>query len=98
MNEAELVSKLQRLETTEDAVERNRLALDLADTRDLRVFQSLVKLIQLPDLENRRGTLVYCLEDYDCSPVTELLLNLVETGNFEVETQAEMILDKQALR
>ena len=88
MDEAELARKLQLLEATEDARERNALALELAETGDGRVFDCLVRLIQRPGLENRRGTLVYCLEGYDCSSVADLLANLVATGNFEVASQA----------
>ena len=98
MNEADLTEKLQRLETTEDHAERRSLALELSDTGDLRVFDILVRLIQRPELENRRGTLVYCLDSYDCSSVADLLAQLTETGNFEVATQAAIILDEQALR
>ncbi len=98
MDEASLIENLRRLEATADALERNALALDLSETGDPRVFDVLVRLIKRPDLENRRGTLVYCLENFDCSSVADLLVNLVETGNFEVAAHAEIILDEQALR
>ncbi len=98
MDEASLIENLRRLEATADALERNALALDLSETGDPRVFDVLVRLIRRHDLENRRGTLVYCLENFDCSPVADLLANLVETGNFEVAAHAEIILDEQALR
>jgi hypothetical protein len=98
MNEAELAEKLQRLEETDDHAERHSLALELSDTRDPRVFDALVQLIQRPELENRRGTLVYCLENYDCTSVADLLANLAETGNFEVAMQADIILEEQRLR
>jgi hypothetical protein len=98
MDETELTDKLRRLEATDDHVERHSLALELADTHDLRVFDTLVKLIQRPELENRRGTLVYCLENYDCSSVADLLVNLAENGNFEVAMQADTILREQSLR
>ena len=98
MDEAKLIEKLRRLEATDNDFERNAVALDLTETGDQRVFDALVRLIQRPGLENRRGTLVYCLENFDCSPVADLLANLAETGNFEVATQAEIILEEQALR
>jgi HEAT repeat protein len=98
VDEASLIENLRRLEATADALERNALALDLSETGDPRVFDVLVRLIKRPDLENRRGTLVYCLENFDCSSVADLLVNLVETGNFEVAAHAEIILDEQALR
>jgi hypothetical protein len=98
MDEASFSEKLRRLEETEDHAERHSLALELSDTRDPRVFDTLVKLIQLPELENRRGTLVYCLENYDCSSVAGLLVGLSKTGNFEVAMQADAILQDQGLR
>jgi CRISPR/Cas system-associated endonuclease Cas1 len=95
--EAELVENLARLEQTNDHIERNKLALDLAETRDPRVFDALLRLIQRKDLENRRGTLVYCLENYDCSSVRDLLAHLAETGNLEVAAGAQLILEEQGL-
>ncbi len=98
MDETEFSEKLSRLETTDDDVERNSLAVALADTGDPRVFDALVQLIQRPELTNKRGTLVYCLEGYDCSSVFGLLEHLAATGNFEVAAQARVILDEQAER
>ena len=98
MNEAEFAEKLDRLEHTDDHAERHSLALELSDTGDQRVFNILVRLIQRPELENRRGTLIYCLENYDCASIVGLLATLVEKGDFEVALQADMILEQQRLR
>jgi hypothetical protein len=98
MSQADLLAKLERLEATDDPIERNALSIELSDTHDPRVFDVLVRLIQRPQLENNRGTLVYCLENYDCSPIADLLIELSETGNLEVRMQADMILKEQALR
>ena len=98
MNETEILEKLRRLEVTDSHLERNSLALDLSDTKDKRVFQPLVGLIQRPELVNNRGTLVYCLQNYDCSTIVDLLAELAEFGNFEVSAGAEIILDEQRLR
>ena len=98
MNETEILEKLHRLEVTDSHLERNSLALELSDTKDKRVFQPLVELIQRAELVNNRGTLVYCLQNYDCSTIVDLLLELAEFGNFEVSAGAEVILDEQRLR
>ncbi|NCP14735.1 MAG: hypothetical protein GW858_11320 [Sphingomonadales bacterium] len=98
MSEAEILEKLQRLQVTDSHSERNSLALQLSDTKDPRLFRPLIELIQRPELVNNRGTLVYCLENYDCSPIVDLLVELAETGNFEVSAGAETILDEQRLR
>ena len=98
MNETEILEKLHRLEVTDSHLERNSLALELSDTKDTRVFQPLVELIQRPEILKNRGTLVYCLQKYDCSTIVDLLLELAEFGNFEVSAEAEIILDEQRLR
>lgn len=98
VNDTEIIEKLHRLEVTESHLERNALAIELSDTKDSRLFAPLIRLIQRPELVNHRGTLIYCLEEYDCSSIADLLVDLVETGNFEVSAQAEIILDKQQLR
>jgi len=72
--------------------------LELADIKEPMLFRHLVELIQRPELVNNRGTLVYCLENYDCSPIVDLLVELVEFGNFEVSAGAEVILSEQRLR
>lgn len=97
MTEAEIIEKLRRLEATDDAKERNALAIEFSDTNDPRVFEPLVKLIERSDLVNNRGTLLYSLASYDCSSVADLLRNLFKTGNFEVRSEAQMILDRQAI-
>lgn len=98
MDDAEIAEKLQILETTADHALRHSLALSLSDTRDARVFPVLLKLIKQPELKDRRGTLIYCLESYDCSSIREYLLELIETGNFEVAMQADIIIQEQGLR
>jgi hypothetical protein len=98
MNEPDLADKLTRLEETADHAERHTLALELSGVRDQRVFEVLVRLIQRPQLENRRGTLIYCLEGFDCSSAASVLKSIAETGNFEAAMQADMILEEQRLR
>ncbi|MCJ2177370.1 hypothetical protein [Novosphingobium album (ex Hu et al. 2023)] len=98
MNEAEILKKLHRLEVTDSHLERNSLALELSDTKEPRLFRHLVELIQRPELVNNRGMLVYCLKNYDCSSIVDLLVELAESGNFEVSAGAEIILNEQRLR
>lgn len=82
--------------STDDSDVRNQLAMDLAETGDLRVKAALLSLIQRPDLTNRRGTLVYALESFDCGDQAPLLLELVTSGNFEVALLATNIIAKTA--
>ena len=75
---------LARLEATGNAVERNALALHLADERSPGLAQILVRLIQKTDLRDERGTLVYCLCQIGAREHAGLLCDLVIDGNFEV--------------
>lgn len=79
---------------TADSHERNHVAMDLAETGDLRVRDVIIQLIGRPDLVNHRGTLVYALENYDMSDKFEFLIGLVKTGNWEVAHQAALLIDK----
>lgn len=83
---------LALLLSTEDDFMRNHLAMDLAETGDVRVKDALIALIQRPELRNNRGTLVYALENYDCRDQALFLLELIRSGNFEVAGQATIIV------
>ena len=84
---------LIRLEAVADAVERNALALDLAETGRQEVLEPLVRLIGREDLRNSRGTLVHALGNLDCSRHVAFLAGLVATGNYEVAHEALYILE-----
>lgn len=80
--------ELDQLRRENNAVERNRLALELAESADPRVLPVLIELIERDDLRNARGTLVYCLQPFDLSGHFELLIRLLITGNWEVSHEA----------
>ncbi len=86
--------RLELLETIDNDSARNRLAMDLAETRRQEVFGPLVRLIRRGDLRDRRGTLVYALGNLDCSGHVAFLAELVADGNFEVANGAFHILDE----
>lgn len=85
---------LSRLRTTKSSVERNELALKAAETGSPKVPQVLIELIDRPELANERGTLVYCLGNFDCSEKFLWLVKLVCHGNWEVSHEAMGILVK----
>jgi hypothetical protein len=93
-SEDQFQSQLALLETIDHDTARNRLAMDLAETRRQEVLAPLVRLIGREDLRNRRGTLVYALGNLDCSGHVAFLAELVATGNFEVANEAFHILDE----
>ena len=85
---------LSRLSTANSCVERNALAMEAAATGDPKVAQVLIELIDRPELVNERGTLVYCLRNFDCSTSFFWLVKLVCHGNWEVSHEAMGILEK----
>ncbi|MGH1560041.1 hypothetical protein ACRAWD_25030 [Caulobacter segnis] len=84
---------LRTLETTADDAQRNSLALSLAEARTPGLDAVLVRLIQRPDLADKRGTLVHALGYLDCSDHVGLLVELVLTAGFEVAHEALQALE-----
>lgn len=89
----DFAARVSALETEADDFVRNQMAMELAETQRPEVFDALLRLIRRPELADRRGTLVYCLEHYDCSGQIELLAELIATGNYEVAWMAARNLD-----
>lgn len=84
---------LRTLETTADDAQRNSLALNLAEQKTPGLDAVLVRLIQRPDLADKRGTLVHALGYLDCSDHVGLLVGLVLTGGFEIAHEALQALE-----
>ena len=85
-------TSLIKLENETDTNIRNALALKLAETQNPKVLETLLRLIKKPELENKRGTLVHCLQYYDCNLFFETLIELIVTGNWEVTHEAAGII------
>src|SRR5262245_21416632 len=79
---------LEVLRTTNDATVRDAVALALSDLKDPTAFDVLVDLLRSERTKTNRGTLLYALGAYDCSPILPLLVELVIDGNYEVSRQA----------
>lgn len=76
----------------EDDVRRNEIALELSQSKDPDVFKALIELVHRPELSNSRGTLVYCLGNFDCSGIFLTLVDLLLRGNWEVAHEAAAIM------
>ena len=88
---------LRKLKTTNSSVERNALAITATETGDPEVQRALIEMIDRPDLLNERGTLIYCLGQFDCSRDFLWLVRLVCEGNWEVSHEVAGILAKTNL-
>ena len=84
---------IQILQTTSDPAIRDAAAIGLRELGDERALYPLVSLIMDPKTGGHRGTLIYALEEFDCSPFLDFLLDLVITGNFEVSHQAFLVIE-----
>lgn len=84
---------LRLLETITDADQRNALALRLAQAATPGLDAVLVKLIQRPDLADKRAPLVHALSFIDCSDHVALLVELVASGGFEAAHEALQALE-----
>ncbi|MCY1648554.1 hypothetical protein OVA11_16215 [Caulobacter sp. SL161] len=84
---------LRQLETITDAEQRNALALRLAQAGTPGLDAVLVKLIQRPDLADKRARLVHALSFVDCSDHVALLVELVASGGYEVAHEALQALE-----
>lgn len=79
---------LEVLRTTNDASVRNATALAISDLKHPSGFDVLVALLKDERTRANRGTLLYAIDAYDCSPILQLLVDFVIDGNFEVSRQA----------
>lgn len=79
---------LRVLERTNDSAVRNAVALALSDLKEPAAFAVLVDLLKGGRVLANRGTLLYALGAYDCSPILPLLMDIVIDGNFEESRQA----------
>jgi hypothetical protein len=84
---------IRLLETTADTDQRNALALRLAQAGTPGLEAVLVRLIQRPDLADKRGPLIHALGFLDCSDHVALLVELVASGGYEAAHEALQALE-----
>ena len=67
-------------------------------TSDQEYVEPLIKRIKELGPEEEIGTLVYALEDFDCSAILPDIVTLYLKGNFEVRQATTNILNKQSFK
>jgi len=77
---------------------RNAAALGLMQTGDQEYFEPLIKRIKELGTEEEIGTLVYALENFDCSTILPDIVTLYLKGNFEVRQATTNILNEQSFK
>ncbi len=92
---AEIVGKLIGLLDSNDGYVRNASALALREIGDNTAVSPLLKAIHKKENMNNRGTLVYALENLDCSRHFMTIFALALADSFEVKMSAMDILHEQ---
>ena len=83
---------------SENHLIRNAAALGPMQTSDQEYVEPLIKRIKELGPEEEIGTLVYALEDFDCSAILPDIVTLYLKGNFEVRQATTNILNKQSFK
>jgi len=84
---------IEYLQSTENVILRNSIALTLSDIGNEEVVQPIIDVINDPKTLGYRGTLLYALEPFDCSAHLETLIYHLINGNFEVQAQAYQLIE-----
>ncbi len=91
----EVIAFLIPILESENAWLRNSAALALRDIGDNRAVEPLFHAIQKPENANNRGTLVYALEELDCSQKLPELFDILFYARYEAKMSAATVLDEQ---
>lgn len=97
INEENLSDLITTLETTDDSILRNRIALLLSDIGCDMAVPTLLSLISKEELKNKRGTLIHCLANLRLT--TEQILEvapLLYQGNYEVQQEVCELIKKKS--
>ena len=85
----------QTLQNSElPAWDKVQVILDLAEQKNNEVYPIILKLIEQPEFNNCKGTLVYALENYPPEPLFEKAIEWWIHGEFEVAYGAFNIINK----
>ena len=72
---------------------RDAAAMSLGDLQANEVVPKIIDLIQLPENENNRGSLIYALQSFDVKDYFLLFTDLIISGNFEVREMAIELIE-----
>lgn len=97
ISENNLSDLIAVLETTDDSILRNQIALLLSDIGCDRAVPSLLSLISKEELKNKRGTLIYCLANLSLTDEQILEVSpLLYQGNYEVQQETYELIKKKS--
>src|SRR3989339_194362 len=86
-NELALPSLLEILETTDNNIIRNQVALALSDIGNSSAVDLIIKMILSPKTQRSRGTLMYSLRNLEYTDHLKLFITLLSDRSFEVSRE-----------
>jgi len=92
-NELALPSLLEILETTDNNIIRNQVALALSDIGNSSAVDLIIKMILSPKTQRSRGTLMYSLRNLEYTDHLKLFITLLSDRSFEVSREAFTLLE-----
>ena len=100
INSEESTSILLDMLKSDDAQIRNLAAVAIRESKDQKYFDPLIKRISELGTKGQIGTLVYALENLDCSRNLHAIanLNLNREKNMEVKHSTTVILNEQSFK
>ena len=97
IDEDDLSDLITTLETTDDSILRNRIALLLSDIGCDMAVPTLLSLISKEELKNKRGTLIHCLANLRLTDEQVLeVSHLLYQGNYEVQWEVCELIKKKS--
>ncbi|MCV9386970.1 HEAT repeat domain-containing protein [Reichenbachiella ulvae] len=88
---------LEQLKSENNRI-RNAAVLGLMETRNQKFFKPILDRITELGFNEEIGTLVYALENFNCSNVLKLICELYLYGNAEVQMSTSSILADQKFK
>lgn len=86
---------IDELDNTKEINTRNTIAIVLSDLHSNKSINSIVSLIEKPENFNSRATLVYALQNLDCSDKIQQLFKLVFEGNYETKCNMYTLIESK---
>lgn len=84
---------LKYLETTDNHILRNKIALALSDIGNNKATNGLIEVLLHPKTKGSRGTLLYALKELDYVHHISIITNLIGDPTLEISMEAYLLLE-----
>lgn len=74
-------------------IDKSNLILDLAETKDMNLYENIILCLDAEEFSKYQNILVYALTFYPAEPLMEKAVHWLMNGNFEISHSAFDILN-----